>query len=97
MRNLTEIKQSLAALKSEIHKRYGVSNIEVFGSYVRGEQRIDSDVDVLVEFDREVDLLDVSGLRIMLCERLKMQVDVVLKRSVRPELKEFILNEAVPV
>ena len=97
MKNLEEIKRDLSALKKEIHAHYGVSNIEVFGSYVRGEQRDDSDLDVLVEFDRRVDLLDVSGLQILLSEALGLKVDVVLKRSVRPELKGIILGEAVPV
>ena len=97
MKTLEDIKSDLRKLKYEIHARYGVSNIEVFGSYVRGEQRESSDLDVLVEFDRDVDLLDVSGLRIMLCEQLQMQVDVVLKRSIRPELKHIILAEAIPV
>jgi hypothetical protein len=97
MKTLEEIKRDLSALKKEIHAHYGVSNIEVFGSYVRGEQRDDSDLDVLVEFDRRVDLLDVSGLQILLSEALGLKVDVVLKRSVRPELKGIILGEAVPV
>ncbi|MBN2189150.1 MAG: nucleotidyltransferase family protein [Chitinispirillaceae bacterium] len=97
MKTLEEIKKSLSLLKKEIHERYGVSNVEVFGSYVRGEQREGSDLDVLVEFDRRVDLLDVSALQILLSERLGMKVDVVLKRSVRPELKGIILGEAVPV
>lgn len=69
----------------------------MFGSYVRGEQREDSDVDVLVEFDREVSLLDVSGLQIYLSEQLGVKVDVVLRRSVRKELKDVIFTEAIPV
>jgi uncharacterized protein len=97
LNNIEEIKKALSGLKNELHERYGVSNIEVFGSYVRGEQRDDSDLDVLVQFDRDVDLLEVSGLRIMLCERLQMEVDVVLKRSVRKELKDVIFKEAIAV
>jgi predicted nucleotidyltransferase len=97
MRNIDEIKHDLSLLKNIIHKEYGVSKIEVFGSYVRGESREDSDLDVLVDFDRKVDLLDVSGLRIFLSQRMGINVDVVLKRSVRPELKEIILAEAIPV
>ena len=97
MKNIEEIKRRVSALKDRIHDEYGVSNIEVFGSYVRGEQQEGSDLDVLVEFDRRVDLLDVSGLQIYLSETLGMKVDVVLKRSIRPELKDIILSEAVPV
>jgi predicted nucleotidyltransferase len=97
MKNIEGIKRRLYSLKKKLHKEYGVSNIEVFGSYVRGEQHEDSDLDVLVEFDRRVDLLDVSGLQILLSEYLGMKVDVVLKRSLRHELKAIILNEATPV
>jgi predicted nucleotidyltransferase len=97
VKTLDEIKKKLFDMKSEIHIRYGVSNIEVFGSYVRGEQHENSDLDVLVEFDRDIDLLEVSGLKILLSEQLGMNVDVVLKRSVRPELKTIIFNEAVPI
>jgi len=78
-------------------KQYGVKRIELLGSYVRGEQREDSDLDVLVEFDRPVSLLDVVGLEQFLSDTLQTKVDVVLRRSVRPELKEIILKEAVPL
>jgi len=97
MKTIDEIKRQLSLLKEIIHKDYGVSNIELFGSYVRGEQRMDSDIDVLVEFDRNVSLLDVSGLQIYLTDELGIKTDVVLKRSVRKELKDIIFAEAIPV
>ena len=97
MKKIGEIKRQLSALKEIIHNDYGVSNIELFGSYVRGEQRADSDIDVLVEFDRDVSLLDVSKLQIFLTDKLRIKTDVVLKRSVREELKDIILAEAVAV
>lgn len=97
MKTIDEIKRRLSLLKEIIHKDYGVSNIELFGSYVRGEQRMDSDIDVLVEFDRNVSLLDVSGLQIYLTDELGIKTDVVLKRSVRKELKDVIFAEAIPV
>ncbi len=97
MKSVEEIKRKISVLMNVLHKDYGVSRIELFGSYVRGEQREDSDLDVLVDFDREVSLLDVVGLEIFLSESLGIKVDIVLRRSVRPELKEIILSEAVPV
>lgn len=65
--------------------------------YVRGEQRDYSDVDVLLDFDREVSLWDVVGLELFLSDNHGKRVDVVLRRSVRKELKEIIFAEAVPV
>jgi hypothetical protein len=97
MKNILEIKRQLSALKETIHKDYGVSKIEVFGSYVRGEQREDSDLDVLVDFDRDVSLLDVVGLELFLSDSVGIKTDVVLRRSVRRELKDIIFGEAVPV
>jgi uncharacterized protein len=97
MKNIGEVKRQISILKETLHKVYGVSKIELFGSYVRGEQRADSDIDVLVEFDRDVSLLDVSGLQIFLTEVLGIKTDVVIKRSVRKELKDIVFTEAVPV
>ncbi len=97
MKNLKEITSCLLKLKEELKRSYGVSRIELFGSYVRGEQRENSDLDVLIDFDREVSLLDVVGLEIFLSESLGIKADVVLRRSVRPELKEDIFSEAVSV
>jgi len=97
MKTITEIKDQLAKLREEIHKTFAVSRLEIFGSYVRGEQRENSDVDMLVDFDREVSLLDVAGLQVYLSEQLGVKVDIVLRRSVRKELKDTIYAEAVPV
>jgi len=97
MKSFQEIKTKISELKAELHNSYGVSRIEIFGSIVRGEQRESSDIDVLVEFDREVSLLDVARLQVYLSEELGEKVDVVLRRSIREELKDIILEEAVPV
>ena len=97
MKTFEQIKSQIEELKAELHQRYGLSRIEIFGSYVRGEQLEESDLDVLVDFDRPVSLLDVASLEIFLSEQLHTKVDVVLRRSVRPELREIIFNEAVPI
>ncbi len=97
VKTFEEIKSQIEPLKGDLHRIYGVSRIEIFGSYARGEQLEESDLDVLVDFDRPVSLLDVAGLEIFLSEQLHTKVDVVLRRSVRPELREIIFNEAVPI
>lgn len=97
MRKLSSIKTKISQFKTDLREQFGVKNIEIFGSYVRGEQKKDSDLDVLVEFSKPVSLLDVVGLENFLSDMLHIKVDVVLKRSVRPELKEIIFHEAVPV
>jgi|WetSurMetagenome_2_1015567.scaffolds.fasta_scaffold03038_8 uncharacterized protein len=97
MKSLGDMTKKLIALKNELHERYAVSKIEVFGSYVRGEQKESSDLDVLVEFDRTVDLLELVSLEMFMSEQLGVKVDVVIKRSIRSELREIILSEAVPL
>lgn len=95
MKSLDEISKKLVSLKKELHERYAVSKIEVFGSYVRGEQREKSDLDVLVEFDRTIDLLDLVSLEMYISEQLGIKADVIPKRSIRSELRDIILNEAI--
>ena len=95
MGSLDEFAKKIASLKSLLHERYAVSKIEVFGSYVRGEQHKNSDLDILVEYDKAVDLLDLVSLEMYLGEQLGVRVDVVPKRSIRPELRAEIINEAI--
>ncbi len=56
MKSLEEIKEILKKQKPAIRERYSVSKIGIFGSYVRGEQKRKSDVDILVEFERPLHL-----------------------------------------
>lgn len=92
--SVKEILSILEALKSEIRQRYKADVKGIFGSYVRGNQKVGSDIDVLVEFDEGANLLDLTGLSIFLEERLHCRVDVVPESAIRSELKDGILKEA---
>jgi len=83
-------------LKPDLKKRFRVKEIQLFGSIIRGEQREDSDIDVLVEFEEGADLFDLVGLGNFLEEQLQRKVDVVPKRALREEFRDSILSEAVP-
>ncbi|MFQ6135883.1 MAG: nucleotidyltransferase family protein [Candidatus Hydrothermarchaeales archaeon] len=76
-----------------ILRRYDVTRAAIFGSFVRGESKEGSDIDLLVEFKGEKSLLDLAGLKIALEELLKMKVDVLTYNSLHPLLKERILSE----
>lgn len=89
-----EILSILKSLKPEIRQRYKAEVKGIFGSYVRGEQKAGSDIDVLVEFDEGANLLDLTGLSIFLEEKLHCRVDVVPEDAIRKELKPAILREA---
>jgi len=99
MKTLDEIKSVLAQHKEELADRYNVSQIGIFGSYIRGEQREKSDVDILVEFEEaaKLSLLDVIGLEIELSDLLGVKVDLVEKKSLKPYLGKHILKEVVNI
>lgn len=90
---LTDIKNKLTALKPELHERFGVSEIGVFGSWVRGEQKETSDIDVLVDFDKPVDLFDLMELQEFLEEVFDRKIDIALKRSLKKYIGQYILAE----
>jgi uncharacterized protein len=76
--------------------RRGVVRAGIFGSYARGEESATSDIDFLVEFEEGRTLLDLSGLRLDLCEVLG-DVDVATPGSLHPKLRNRIVRELVPI
>ena len=80
-----------------ILKKYGIKKAALFGSFARGEQKPDSDIDILVKFkDREnKTLLDLVGLELELVDVLNRKVDVLTYNSIHPLLKDYILKEQV--
>jgi predicted nucleotidyltransferase len=79
----------------ELGDAFGVSSLSVFGSVVRDEARSESDVDVLVEFDRPVGSFCFIGVKQRLEEILGLGVDLVSRGSIKPQLRERILAEAI--
>lgn len=76
----------------EIREKYGVTSIGVFGSYARGDESKDSDIDIVVEFNRPIgwELVDLADL---LESRLHHPVDLVIRRSLHPLIRDTILAE----
>jgi len=95
MKALDEIKGIIGQHRKVLADKYGVAVLAIFGSYVRDEQKKESDIDLLVEILRPISLLELAGAEIYLSDVLEAKVDLVPKRSVREELKEMILREAV--
>lgn len=85
----------LAKLQPEVQYRFHARLRGIFGSYVRGEQRSRSDLDVLVEFEPKADLFDFVALADFLEEKLDCSVDLVPIGSLREEIKADILKDAV--
>jgi len=92
-----EIIEQLRLLKPQILQKYRVKELKLFGSSVRKEQNQESDIDILVDFNDEADLFDLTGLSNFLEDEFKQKVDIVSKSSIRQELRDSIVNEAVAV
>ncbi|CUS81656.1 hypothetical protein JGI7_01871 [Candidatus Kryptonium thompsonii] len=98
MRSLAEIKEVISSHLNEIREKFGVKELGVFGSYVRGEQSEISDIDVLVEFEQGKKTFDnYMDLKFYLEDLLGVEVDLVIKSAIKPKLKEYILKEVVYV
>lgn len=79
-----------------IKKRFGVAKIGIFGTFVRGEERSDSDVDVLVTFKKGQKTFDhYMDCKFYLEDLFGRKVDLVMKGAIKKRLKEYILGEVV--
>ena len=97
MKTVAEIRQILQDQKPYLAERYDVVEIGIFGSYVRGEQREDSDLDILIELERpaRISLIDLVELELYLSELLGIKVDLAIKKNLRPRIGERILQETI--
>lgn len=95
MEGIEGLRGRLDGHRGELREKYKVKGLELFGSYVRGEQKEKSDLDVLVEFEGQVSLLELVKVENYLSDLLGAKIDLVPKKDLRPELKDRVLSEAV--
>ena len=81
----------------DIAARHGASNVRLFGSVARGEERPDSDVDLLIDLSADRGFADYLDLAEELEALLHRRVDLLLSRSLSPHFRPFIEAEARPV
>ena len=96
-RSLEEILHILRQHLPELTFRYKVKSLGVFGSYVRGEARKTSDLDVLVEFSETPDLFKFMELEQDLTTLMRIKVELVTVRALKGNIGKRILSEVVPV
>jgi uncharacterized protein len=96
-RSLKKILEILHQQVPMLTERYSVEKLEVFGSYVRSEQKKNSDLDILVTFKKTPSLLTFIAIENYLSDLLGIKVDLVMKDSLKPVIGKNILREAVPV
>lgn len=99
MEPLEKIRHLLKEKAPYLRSRFGVEIIGIFGSYVRNEQRPDSDIDILIDLQKppRISLLGLVELEEYLSELLGIKVDIAIKRNLRKRIGRRILNEVIPL
>jgi predicted nucleotidyltransferase len=97
MKKFEEIKKKLIELKPFLKEKYKIKEIGIFGSYIKGKQREESDLDILIDFedDVEIGLIEFIRLENYLSDILGVKVDLVLKKTLKPYIGKIILKEIV--
>jgi uncharacterized protein len=95
--SMDEILATLRQHRDEFRTQYAMRSLGVFGSYVRGEASVDSDLDLLVEYDEPPSLFQFVRFQRWLSDLLGIPVDLVMKSALRPAIGDVILAEVVSV
>lgn len=96
-KDLAHFKSVLREQMPLLRERFAVESLGLFGSYVRGEADSESDLDVLVRFEKVPGLFCLLGLENYLSDLLGLRVDLVLADSLKPRIGCKILSELVPL
>ena len=91
------LSQAQEIVIKETLKRYSPTMVGVFGSYARNEQNADSDLDVLIDFKKSIDLIELIGLEQELTELLGIKVDLVTVKSVKQNLQPYIQKDLIRI
>ncbi len=97
MNNLASIVKNLKKIKSTLAKDFKVKNLAIFGSYARRENRKNSDLDILVEFSEPVGFFTFFDLEEYLKKNLKIKIDLVSKKALKPQLGKYILRDLIMI
>ncbi len=92
---IEKIKGVLRTKSYFLKKKFGVKNIRIFGSYARGEQKESSDLDILVEFEKPIDLFEFVELENYLSDLLGIKVDLTVKGALKSRIRDKVLKESI--
>ena len=93
MKTLDEIREILKDNRDALKEQFGVSQLGLFGSFLRDEQNPESDLDILVDFDEPVGLFKFMDLNDQLEKLIGMKVDLVTRGALKPHIGKRILSE----
>ena len=91
----SQIFEILRDKKSYFQEKYNISEIGIFGSYARGEERTESDVDILVEYYKTPDFFKFLDLEDELEKLFNKPIDLVSKPALKPLIRDQILKETI--
>lgn len=91
-----ELRARIAQALPDLRRRYPIDTIGVFGSWARGEQTPESDVDLLVAFSEPVGYFELLALQDALDDLLSVRVDLATPGALRPFMRESIERELLP-
>ncbi len=97
MKTLEEIKSIIHSHKQELTNKYKIKSLSVFGSYVRNEQKVDSDLDLLVEFNESIGMFHFLDAEEYLSNILDHKVDLVQKGAMKPHIEQRVLKELAEI
>lgn len=95
--NKSQIEKVVSDVMHEEPDAQNIVRVSLFGSFLHGNQRDDSDVDLLFEMDKTMSLFQIGGIQYRLQQELGRKVDFVPKNSIIKQLKEIIIRDAVPI
>lgn len=96
-KSLSDLKEPLQKLYPQLKEEFGVKQLGIFGSFTRNEQRKDSDLDILVTFDRVPSLFQYIELENRLSDALGIKVDLVMEDALKPTIREHVLSEVLMI
>ncbi|MEI6308731.1 MAG: nucleotidyltransferase family protein [bacterium] len=94
-KELEDVLAKIRLMLPDLHQQYHLKSLGIFGSFVRGEEEMDSDLDLLAEFDQPISLFRMVDLEDALSRSMGRKVDLVLRSTLKKHIGERILSEVV--
>ena len=92
-----EVIEILKKHKKELYKKYNIKSLGIFGSYARGEENPESDIDILVEFSEVPSLFKYMEIERFIENMISKKVDIIEKYSIKKGWEKYILDEIIPI
>lgn len=95
MKTLHEIIKILGEHKEKLREKYGITEIKLFGSYIKGEQNESSDIDIIVSFEEQPTLIELLKIEREFEKLLDLKVDLLTEEGISPFIKPYIKETIV--